>query len=248
MNDAFSLSNRTVVVTGAAGDIGRGIVQVIAAAGGRAVGWDRVASDTVEAVDVTDRSAVAAALRTLENTGDGVSGLVTAAGINGKPGLGFLDIEEEEWHRVMQVNTWGTFNVLQVWARMRKESGRGGAAVTIASIAAKVGTPHNPHYVASKGGVDALTRSAAVALAPFGIRVNAIGPGPVPTGLNTHRWATEEGRAALLRGVVLGRLGSPEDIGNAAAFLLSNASSWCTGVSLYVDGGLTVSVRSSPLS
>ena len=237
--NAFSLSGRKVVVTGAAGDIGRGIMQAIEAAGGRAIGWDKSTGEGIHAVDVTDQNAVTKSFQALESDG-GVYGLVTAAGIVGKPGLTFLEIDEQEWHRVVNVNLWGTFNVLQTWGRMRKELGQSGSAVTIASIVARVGTPHNPHYVASKGGVDALTRSAAVALAPFNIRVNAVCPGPVPTGLNTHRWATEEGRATLLKGVALGRLGSPENIGQAVTFLLSDASSWTTGASHYVDGGVTI--------
>lgn len=240
MGNAFSLQGRSVVVTGAAGDIGQGIVRAIEAAGGRAIGWDLAQREGVQRIDTTDREAVGRGLRELEAQGEGVQGLVTAAGVMSKPGGSFLDVEEEDWHRLMHINLWGTFNILQQWARLRKESGRGGAAVTIASMVARVGTPHNPHYVASKGGVDALTRSAAVALAPLGIRVNTVCPGPVPTGLNAHRWATPEGRAKLLDGVVLGRLGTPDDIGQAVAFFLCDASSWTTGASHYIDGGVTI--------
>lgn len=240
MHDAFSLADRVYLVTGAAGDIGQGVVRAIAAAGGRAIGWDRTAGPGIDEIDITDRPRVCDALRALEDAGQGVDGLVTAAGVVGKPGSTFLDVEEQDWHRVMHINLWGTFNVLQQWARLRKAAGRGGSAVTIASMVARVGTPYNPHYVASKGGVDALTRSAAVALAPLGIRVNTICPGPVPTGLNTRLWSTAEGLARLHEGVLLGRLGTPDDVGHAAVFFLSDASSWSTGVSHYIDGGVTI--------
>lgn len=239
MTSPFSLQGRTILVTGAGGDIGRGIMRAIESVGGQAIGWDRAKGEGIDVVDVTDRSAVSRTLSTLEDRSP-VWGLVTAAGIMGRPVPTFFDVDEDNWRQVIDVNLWGTFNVLQLWGKLRREAGQGGAAVTIASTNARVGTAHNPHYVASKGGVDALTRSAAVALAPFGVRVNAIGPGPVPTGLNTHRWTNQEGRATLLRGVVLGRLGSPQDIGNAAVYLLSDASAWTTGASLYVDGGLTM--------
>lgn len=238
MHEAPSLAGRTIVVTGAAGGIGRAVMTSIEAAGGRTVGWDRQGDGGVKTVDITDRAAVLRALSALELK-HGVHGLVTAAGVIGKPGGTFMDVEEDEWHRVLHVNVWGTFNVLQCWARLCVTAGRPGSAVTVASMAVRTATAHNPHYVASKGGVDALTRSAAAALAPHGIRVNAVAPGPVPTGLNPHRWQTEEGRAGLLKGIALGRLGTPEDVAHAVTFLLSDASSWTTGATLYVDGGLT---------
>ena len=84
------------------------------------------------------------------------------------------------------------------------------------------------------------TFSLAIALAPHGIRVNTICPGPVPTGLDTRLWKTEEGLARLHDGVLPDRLGTLDDIGHAAAFFLSDASSWSTGVSHCIDGGVTI--------
>jgi len=226
------LSGRTIIVTGALGAIGTGIMQCIRRHGGKPVGWDMREGPDTASVDVTDRQAVATALAGL---GD-AEGLVCAAGVNAPPDGTFFSVEKEDWDRVMSVNLWGAFNVLQSWARTRV--GSGGSAVMIASIVTRMGSADNPHYVASKGGVDALTRSAAVALGGYGIRVNAVGPGPVPSAIS-HRVNTEEGRAMLTARTPMGHLGTPDNIGEAVVHLLSEASSWTTGATLYVDGGLT---------
>jgi 3-oxoacyl-[acyl-carrier protein] reductase len=149
---------------------------------------------------------------------------------------------EEEWDRVLDVNLKGVFlccrHVLpEMIARKR------GAIVNIASIAAfHVTVPHVP-YAASKAGVVALTRDLAYEVGRLGIRVNAIAPGPIETPM--ARIVSDEQRQAMARSILLGRMGQPEDIGEAAVFLASDAASFITGATLPVSGGTDLKVLAS---
>jgi NAD(P)-dependent dehydrogenase (short-subunit alcohol dehydrogenase family) len=146
---------------------------------------------------------------------------------------------EEEWDRVLDVNLKGVFlccrHVLpEMIARKRS------AIVNIASIAAfHVTVPHVP-YAASKAGVVALTRDLANEVGRLGIRVNAIAPGPIETPMVGI--VSEEQRQAIAKNILLGRMGQPEDIGNAAVFLASDAASYITGATLPVSGGTDLKV------
>jgi 3-oxoacyl-[acyl-carrier protein] reductase len=149
---------------------------------------------------------------------------------------------EEEWDRVLDVNLKGVFlccrHVLpEMIARKR------GAIVNIASIAAfHVTVPHVP-YAASKAGVVALTRDLAYEVGRLGIRVNAIAPGPIETPM--AQIVSDEQRQAMARSILLGRMGQPEDIGEAAVFLASDAASFITGATLPVSGGTDLKVLAS---
>jgi len=146
---------------------------------------------------------------------------------------------EEEWDRVLDVNLKGVFlccrKVLpEMIARKR------GAIVNIASIAAfHVTVPHVP-YAASKAGVVALTRDLAYEVGRYGIRVNAVAPGPIDTPM--ARFAGDEQRRAMAKRILLGRMGQPEDIGNAVVFLASDAAGFITGATLPVSGGTDLKV------
>jgi 3-oxoacyl-[acyl-carrier protein] reductase len=146
---------------------------------------------------------------------------------------------EEEWDRVLDVNLKGVFlccrHVLpEMIARKR------GAIVNIASIAAfHVTVPHVP-YAASKAGVVALTRDLAYEVGRLGIRVNAIAPGPIETPMAGI--VSDEQRQAIAKNILLGRMGQPEDIGNTAVFLASDAASYITGATLPVSGGTDLKV------
>ncbi len=147
----------------------------------------------------------------------------------------FLDFEEPEWDRVMATTLKGVFLVGQAAARVMV-SRRQGSIINIASIAGEVGVPMGCAYCAAKGGVIALTRLMATELAPYGIRVNAIAPGPVDTE-NARRVVGEEGMKLRQALVPLGRLATTEDIARAALFLACDDSAFVTGHVLNVDGG-----------
>ena len=159
--------------------------------------------------------------------------LVNNAGINTR--TKFLDIEPEEWDKVIRTNLTGTFYMCKAAAPFMIER-HSGSIINISSSAGK--TPHpnaSVCYGASKGGVDALTRKLAYDLAPLGIRVNSVCPGPVETDMSLQ-W-TEDYRAKILGGIPLGRLGTPEDIADLVVFLASDLAGFITGESININGG-----------
>ena len=186
-------------------------------------------------VDVSDRSAVFAALDEVRSAFGTVGIMVTSAGIEGFES--FLDITPETWDRMMAVNLTGTFHCLQAVVPDMIEAGWG-RIVTISSSSAQSGTRRMSHYVASKGGVIALTKALALDLAPNGITVNTIPPGVIDTPM--MRRPIESGAMDIdqvLARAPLGRLGTPDDIAAACAFLCSEAAGYITGQQINVNGG-----------
>lgn len=163
--------------------------------------------------------------------------LVNNAGVHDS--APFWEETEELWDRMYRVNVLGTVWPSQEVVRYMKEYG-GGTIVNIASKAGVVGEPGHAAYSASKGAVIAMTRGMAVELAPFGIRVNAICPGPVETDMLRTAVSSKEDRDRLASEAPLGRLGKPIDVAEAAVYLASSESDWCTGQMLNLDGGLSI--------
>jgi 2-hydroxycyclohexanecarboxyl-CoA dehydrogenase len=209
------------------GDAAEQVAKEVAAEGGRAL---------ATAVDVSDRAVVDAALdRVRSELGGPVGIMVTSAGIEGF--VDFLEIDAAAWDRMLAVNLTGTFHCLQAVVPDMVEAGWG-RIVTISSSSAQSGTRRMAHYVASKGGVIALTKALALDLAPHGITVNTIPPGAIDTPM--MRRPMEAGlmgsEEQLVARAPLGRLGTPDDIAATCAFLCSEDAGYITGQQINVNG------------
>lgn len=182
--------------------------------------------------DVADRAAVEAMVHRAEDTLGPVSALVNNAGISIQ-GL-FQDTDDAAWQRCLDVNLTGARNAAQAVLPGMLHA-KSGCIVNISSIWGLRGASCEVAYSCSKAGIVALTRSLALELAPSGIRVNAVAPGCIETDM--VRALGEDTLRALVEETPLGRLGQPQDIAHAAAFLLSDNASFITGQVLTVDGG-----------
>jgi NAD(P)-dependent dehydrogenase (short-subunit alcohol dehydrogenase family) len=251
------LQGRTFIVTGAASGIGWATAARLLGEGALVMGADinepaeaptgNRAGDGTWAftrTDVTDEPSVERLVRATVEFGGEVAGLVHAAGVAGGGPVHLVPMEE--WQRVLTVNLTGTYltakHVLAQMLRQPAVDGRRGALVTIASIEGLEGTAGGSAYSASKGGVVLLTKNMAIDYAGRGIRVNAICPGFIATPMTDSIFG-DPGMEAVLADIVghhkLRRLGRPEEIASAAAFLLSEDASFITGHALPVDGGYT---------
>ena len=159
--------------------------------------------------------------------------LVNNAGVY--PRSAFLELAEREWDFVLDVNLKGSFLCAQAVARALVAAGRRGVIINIASQAIR-GAPLGVHDTASKGGVVAMTRAMALALAPFGIRVNAVAPGTTETAQPRYEHR-EAAMAEISRAVPLGHMAAPEDIADVIVFLASDAARHITGETVHANGG-----------
>ena len=251
-DDPAGLSGKVALVTGGASGIGTGIARILAARGARvAIGdLDARAAAGIAAglpgalglrLDVTDRASTSAAVDQVEERLGAVEVLVNNAGVSSV--APFLDITDQDWDRLMNVNLRGVLIVTQrVLAAMRER--RSGRVINISSMAGKEGLPNLAHYCATKFGVIGLTQALAKEVASYNVTVNAVCPGVVRTPL----WddpATgilrdldgEKGWQAFVDGIPLGRPQTTEDIGNACAYLASDLAANITGEALNVSGG-----------
>lgn len=185
--------------------------------------------------DMGDPAAVTAMFDTIEGEHGPVSALVNNAGI-ASPG-DFLSYDLEDFQKVISINLTGVFIALQRAARTMVDKGIEGAIVNMSSINAQVAIPAIPAYCASKGGVMQLTKTAALALAPHNIRVNAVGPGSIDTAMMAGVNADPTAMAKVMSRTPLQRVGSPREIADVVAFLVSDKASYVTGETIYVDGG-----------
>jgi NAD(P)-dependent dehydrogenase (short-subunit alcohol dehydrogenase family) len=242
------MEGKVAVVTGAASGMGRATALRFASKGARVVAADvnetglaevsAAAGGEVLAVtaDVSDREQVDALVQRALDRFGAVDVMVANAGI----GLGksFLDTTEADFDRVLAVNLKGVLFCGQAAARTMVAAGRGGAIVNVASTYAEVTAPERAAYSASKGGVRMLTKSMAVDLGPHGIRVNAVAPGWIRTGMNP---LDDPARLAELEAAIpLGRIGTPEDVAGVIEFLASDAAAYVSGAMLFVDGAWIV--------
>jgi len=249
------LKDKVAIVTGGAMGIGQGIAQVFAREGAKVVIADinrdegeRTVAQITEAggeatfvpVDVADETQVKAMVEAAVNSYKAIHVLVNNAGIGVYKSV--LDTSSEEWDRCLGVNLKGAFLCSKyVIPHMRRAGG--GAIVNIASVHAVATVASTAPYAASKGGLVALTKNMAIDYAKDNIRVNAICPGwvytPLIKGIFESSGDPEGMRRRITERQLLGRLGTPEDIGYAALYLACQESSFVTGTCLFVDGGLT---------
>ena len=215
-----------VTLAGRSEDLGQAAAEEITAQGGQAM---FVACDVSDSAQVN--SMVAA---TIERFG-GLDIMLSNAGINNK--AEFLDVGEEDWDRVIDVNLKGVFLCGQAAARQMVKQGRGGVIINMSSVIAVLGLKNQVAYSASKGGITQLTKSMALGLIDKGIRVNAIGPGPVATELMQRVGHNEALMNQILKRTPIGRIAECEEIARVAVFLASDDSSFIVGQTVYADGG-----------
>lgn len=254
------LANKTVLVTGAAAGIGRAIAASLVAHGmrvaiadidiGAAKATARAISNEVIAVrmDVTGRGSVDLAFSEIVSALGGIDRVVANAGVSSMKAA--LDLTDADWDHNFDVNARGVFLTNQTACRHFLQRGSTGAICNVASLAAKVGAPLLAHYSASKFAVIGWTQALAREMAKHGIRVNAVCPGFVRTGMQSREivWEAElrgsTPEAVLeeyVRQTPLGRIEEPEDVAKVVTFLLSDAAGFMTGQAINVTGGVHMS-------
>lgn len=247
----FDLTGKVVWVTGAGKGLGRAMATAAAGAGARVVVTSRTREDLADLAgeltragaavdvlpaDVADPEAVSHVVAETVARAGRLDALINAAGIS--PVFTRSEhLPDGDWQHVVDTNLFGTFCCCREAGRVMLDQ-RHGAIVNVTSVHAQVGFQRIAAYAASKGGVEALTRTLAVEWADRGVRVNSLAPGYFPTelssGLLNSRWGQE-----IERNTPMARVGSSAELTGAAVFLISDAASYMTGTTVTVDGGWT---------
>lgn len=243
----MKLDQKIAIVTGASQGIGLACAQRLVREGARVMLVD-VKPEGAEAAaalgaaarffhaDVGVKKEVDAMIAATLDAFGQIDILVNNAGVT--HAADFLDLAEEDFDRVLRINLKSMFLCSQAAARAMVRRGAGGCIINMSSVNAELTIPNQVPYVVSKGGVNQLTRVAAIGLAEHGIRVNAIGPGTILTELAKKAvLGSPQARHTILSRTPLGRCGEPEEIAAICAFLSSDDASYVTGQTLYADGG-----------
>ena len=254
--DSFRLDGQVAVVTGGGRGIGEGIALGLAEAGADVVVAARRTNE-IEAVAekvralgrralaiTTDMMEIEQVQALAEKTASDLGGLTcwvsNAGGADDRVPRTFLDMPESQWDFQMNLNLKAVWTGAQAAGNIMKDNG-GGTIINISSQAANRASPNNGPYAVAKSGVNNLTQTLAVEMAPLGIRVNSVSPGPIPTEVFlefTQMTEADIPKMGKMFGVPLGRVGTPEDIAPAVVYLASPASSWMTGQDVVINGGL----------
>jgi meso-butanediol dehydrogenase/(S,S)-butanediol dehydrogenase/diacetyl reductase len=249
------LEDRVALVTGGASGIGAACVKRFADEGAIVIGldvnpvpqseWPDRGATRFVAADVRDEDSIRAAVSSVILEQERLDIVVNAAGVEGIGTV--VDIDREEWERVIGVNLTGTFLVCKHVLPVMVAAG-GGSVVNLSSVEGLEAIQSQPAYSASKGGVVLLTRNLAIDFGAAGVRVNCLCPGLIRTPMTEMLFdpAIAEIRDRFIAQHMLGRAGLPEEIASAALFLASDDASFVTGHALVVDGGFTAGRRLVP--
>lgn len=247
----YAFSEKVVVVTGSARGIGRRIAERFYAAGakvalcsisktGKEELMQEIAGDDRSRImalsaDVSRPEEVAAFLQAVVDAFGTIDVLVNNAGIYSKEDT--CEVTEERYDKVMDANLKSVFFACQWFFKHHLAAGTTGNVVNIASVSSVTYVPDNALYNVSKAGVVTLTKTFARDMGKHGIRVNAVGPGSIPTDLNAALYADPQKEIELCNKIPLGRRGTKDDIANCVLFLASEESSYLTGQVIYAEGG-----------
>jgi glucose 1-dehydrogenase/3-oxoacyl-[acyl-carrier protein] reductase len=247
----MKLKGKSSLITGADRGIGRGIVEVFAEEGADVAVNYIEEPEKAEAVaqwlrekgrrsmivkgDVSRRADVEAMIDKVWTGLGPIDVLVNNAGI--ETIVPFLDLTDEQWTRLVDVNLRGEWLCSQVYCRRVVAEGRKGNIVNIGSIQAAKILPGRTHYAPAKLAIEALTRNMSAEMTPLGIRVNCVHPGLIDTDMTAWVMNSADLLPVILAQISLGRAGAPREIGSVAAFLASDEASYLTGQSIHVDGG-----------
>lgn len=239
------MTNNFIVITGAAGALGMATARLLANNFINLILTDLESPEKLaeelqhdestiisHSLDVSNNSSVEELISHITENSYKISGVVNFAGITRDRTI--LNMSENEWDQVINVNLKGTYNIVQAFGRLMKDFG--GTIITVGSAVSRIGNYGQVNYVAAKAGVEGLTRTAAREFAKFGIRVNCIVPGFIKSPMSMA--VPEERIKTIESAIPLGRIGDPAEIAHLAEFLLFDKSSYITGASIQIDGGL----------
>jgi NAD(P)-dependent dehydrogenase (short-subunit alcohol dehydrogenase family) len=250
--DAFRLNGKVSLVTGGARGLGISMAGALASAGAtvaltaRKLDHARAAADTISkdtgqttlglALEVTSRAAVEKAVAEVVDAHGRIDILVNNAGINIRGPI--EELSEDDWDAVIDTNLKGPWLCCRAVAPIMKRQ-KWGRVINVSSMLGEISLPGRSPYASSKGGLTLMTKTLALEWARDGINVNALCPGPFATEINTALMNDPNQRAQMESNLPIGRWGDPDELGPATVFLASNASSFMTGATLFIDGGYT---------